>query len=403
MANTLLTATAITRAALAILHQKLTFIGNINRAYDSSFAESGAKIGDSLRIRLPNQYTVRSGATLSAQDTNERSVTLQVASQKGVDVNFTSAEMTLSLDDFSERILEPAMAVLAANIENDALSMTRDVYQQVGTYGTTPATLKLYLDSRTELNKGLAPKDRRRAVHVPSEFSASIVDALKGLFQDSDEISKQYREGMMGRTAMYDWYENEMAYRLAHGDNTFSSITVNTTVSTEGASSIVLTGLGNTKTVKAGTVFTAAAVYAVNPETKVSTGALQKFVVTADATSNSSGVATLSISPSIYTTGALKNVDAFPQSSAAVAFPGSPTASTTYPIGLAHHRDAFTFATADLVMPKGVDFAAREMMDGISMRTVRQYDINNDKLPCRIDVLYGYKTLRPEWACRIVG
>src|SRR5262245_66354022 len=135
MANSLLTPTAVTREALRILHQKLNFVDSINRQYDDSFAKSGAKIGDTLKIRLPNQYTVRTGATLSAQDTTETSVTLQVATQKGVDLNFTSADLTLSLDDFYKRILQQAMLVLDANIVADAIMMYKDDFYEVGKVG----------------------------------------------------------------------------------------------------------------------------------------------------------------------------------------------------------------------------------------------------------------------------
>jgi len=207
MANTLLTPTAVTRKALQILHQKLTFIGSINRQYDSSFAKDGAKIGDSLKIRLPNQYVVTSGAALTTQDTTETSVTLQVATQKHVGMNFTSAELTLSLDDFSERIIEPAMAVLAANVEADALgTMRKDVYQQANNTAAA-ITFANVLAGRRKLNDALAPPGDRTAL-LSSNDSANLVDALKGLFQDEGGIAKQYREGYMGRTAGFDFAES---------------------------------------------------------------------------------------------------------------------------------------------------------------------------------------------------
>ena len=181
MPNTILTPTQVTRKALMILHQKLNFIGSINRQYDDSFAKSGAKIGDSLKIRLPNQYTVRSGATLSAQDTGEASVTLQVATQKGVDVNFSSAELTLSLDDFSERILEPAMSVLAANVEADAMNMYKDVYNQTNNQGSAASFAKI-LAGRKNLVDNLAPLSDRTA-NLNTQDNVDLVDALKGLFR----------------------------------------------------------------------------------------------------------------------------------------------------------------------------------------------------------------------------
>jgi len=398
MPNTILTADMITREALRILHNKLSFVGKVMRQYDDAFAKTGAKIGDTLRIRLPNQYTVRTGAALSAQDTTEQNTSLAVATQKGVDTSFTTRELTMSLDDFSERILEPAMAVLAANIESDAFSMTKEVYNLVGTPGTTPATLKVFLDARAKLNQFLAPKDNNRCIQMNSETSASVVDALKGLFQDSQAIKKQYKEGMMGRTAGFEWFENELIYNHTNGTQGGTPL-VNGANQT--GTSLVTDGWSANATIKAGTVFTIAGVNAVHQETKVDYGFLKQFVVTADATADGLGAATLSISPSITTTGAYQNVSAGPADNAALTLVGS--ASTTYPQNLAFHKDAFAFATADLEMPEGVHFASRQVYDGISMRIVRQYDINTDKIPCRIDVLYGYKAVRPELACRITG
>lgn len=398
MANALLTPNQITREALRILHQKLTFIGNINRSYDDSFAKSGAKIGDSLRIRLPNQYTVRSGATLSAQDTTEQSVTLQVNNQKGVDLNFTSVDLTLSLDDFSSRILEPAMAVLAANIEADALSMFKDVYNIIGTPGTVPNALKTYLNARKVLNDNLTPMDNNRCMQLTTGANVEIVDALKGLFQDSAAISKQYREGIMGRTAGFDWYENTLMPTHTNGTQA-TGFTING--ATQTGSTLNVGGLTSTNTLTKGTVFTIANVFMVHPETKAVTTTLQQFVVTSDFTASGTTGA-IGISPAIVTSGARQNVNVSPANSAVCTIATGST-STGYGQNIAHHKDAFTFATADLIMPSGVDFSAREVYDGISMRIVRDYDINNDAFPCRIDVLYGYKTIRPQLACRVTN
>jgi hypothetical protein len=199
MSNTILTPTAVTREALRILHQKATFIGSINRQYDDSFAKSGAKIGDSLKIRVPNQYSVRTGKTLDVQDTSESSVTLQVATQKGVDLNFSSAELSLSLDDFSQRILEPAIAVLVANVEADALVMRKDIYQQANNTAAA-ITFANVLGGRRKLNDALAPPNNRTAL-MNSNDGAALVDALKGLFHDGGQLSKQYKEGHMWLSA----------------------------------------------------------------------------------------------------------------------------------------------------------------------------------------------------------
>lgn len=396
MPNTILTPTAVTRESLRVLHQKLNFVGNITREYDSSFAKEGAKIGDSLKIRLPNEYTVRTGATLSTQDTTETSTTLQVATQKGVDLNFTSADLTLSLDDFSKRIIDPAMSVLAANIEADALSMYKDVYNIVD-QDATAFTWNTVLNGRKALNDNLAPMDNQRKCLLSTGSSVKLVDALKGLFQDSGEISKQYKEGMMGRSAGFDFYENTLL--LPHLTGTAAkttTYTVNGAVTTNGATSVVVQ-TGST-TFKKGDVFTVAGCFRVHPETKVSTGVLQQFVVTADY---AGGAGTVSFAPAIYTSGGRQNVVAAGMANSSAIVKVGAGASEYLNADLVFHKNAFAFATADLVMPSGVDFSAREVMDGISMRIVRQYDISNDQFPTRLDVLYGYKAIRPQLAARL--
>lgn len=389
MANDILTPTAVNREALRILHQKLNFVGSITRDYDESFAKKGAKIGDSLKIRTPNQYTVRTGATLSAQDTTETSVTLQVNTQKGVDLNFTSVDLTLSLDDFSKRILDPAMSVLAANIEADAMSMYKDVYQSIW-HGGSALTYNKVLDGRVILQRALAPGNARTA-NLNSLDMADAVKDTKTLFQDSASLAKQYKEGYMGRAAGFDWVENTMWAAHTRGDA--ASYVCNTSTGiTSGSGTITLSG--GTGTISHGDVFTIAGVYAVHPETKVSTGVLQQFVATADGTTS------VTVYPVPVTSGATQNVTIV-SAGASKAVTVAGTASTAVGTSMLYQEEAFAFATADLVMPNGVDFAAREVMDGISMRIVRQYDINSDKFPTRLDVLYGYKTLRPQLACRL--
>ncbi len=395
MANALLTSQIITREALRILHQKLNFIGNINRQYDDSFAKTGAKIGNSLRIRLPNQYVVRNGPTLNAQDTTEQFTTLQVTTQKGVDLNFTSVDLTMSLDDFSKRIIEPAMSVLAAAMEADAFNMVKDVYNSVNNIGSA-AVMRTLLLGRKVLTDNLTPQDDNRNLILNTQDNVDLVDSLKGLFQDSTNISKQYKSGMLGVTAGFGAaYENTLVPTFTTGTAAaVTTYTVNGAGQT-GSGLVVQTGA---TTFNQGDIITIAGVNRVHPETKTDTGNLQQFVVTANY---AGGAGTLPISPAISTSGGTQNVTQSPANAAAISKIGS--ASGIYRPSLVFHEDAFTFATADLIMPKGVDFAAREVMDGLSMRIVRQYDIVNDKFPCRLDVLYGYQTLRAQLACRLLS
>jgi hypothetical protein len=394
MANTNLTIDMITNQALMILHQKLNFIGTIDRQYDSSFAKSGAKIGDTLRIRLPNEYTVRSGATLSTQDTTETSVSLPVTTQKGVDVNFSSEELTLDIDDFSKRILEPAMSVLAANVEADAISMYKDVYNFVDNAGSAMTFAKA-LAASGKLTDNLTPYDGR-TLNLTTQDNIDMVDALKGLFNAQDKLSSNYKEGRLaGPFAGFEGiYENTL---LGNHTTGTAAATTNYLVNGADQTGATLTVDGGSTTFLDGDIITIAGVNRVHPETKADTGILQQFVVTANSGTSATSLA---ISPSITITGGKQNVTAAPANDAAVSKVGG-GASSVFTNSMAYHKDAFTFATADLVMPKGVDMAARKVLDGVSMRIVRDYDINNDKFPCRIDILYGYAAKRPQLACRI--
>lgn len=404
MTQTILTPTAVTREALRILHQKLNFVGNVNRQYDSSYAQSGAKIGSDLKIRLPNEYSVRTGKTLNTQDTSETSTTLSVATQAGVDVNFSSAEMTMSLDDFSSRILEPAMSRLASHIEADALSMYKDVYNEVSDVGANIAIANI-LHGGKKLTDNLTPQDMRTLL-LTTKNNMDLVSAATTLYNDRSKVSSQYRKGLIGNEffGFDDVYQNTLLplHTTGTDDGTGDYLTDIAAGENNGSAGLlnIDTGAGS---FKKGDIIEIADLYAVHPETKVSTGVLKQFVVTADATPGAGG-GDLSISPNIVTSGAKQNCTGLADGKAIYKRESDSStaigASADYYIGLGFHRDAFAFATADLVLPKGVDFAAREVMDGISMRIIRDYDINNDNLPCRIDVLYGYKCIRPELAVR---
>ena len=390
MANALLTPTAVTREALRILHQKLNFIGNIDRQYDSQFAIEGAKIGSTLTVRLPNEYTVRTGKTIAVQNTTETSELIVLATQKGVDVEFSSADLTLSLDDFGTRILEPMMTVLAANIESDALSMYKDVFNQVNNVGSS-ATFLTILQGRKILVDNLAGSTNLKC-NLDTQTNVDMVDVLKGLFQDSANISKQYLEGMLGRTGGFEFFENTLMPRHVTGTDDGTGDYLTDGAGQTGDTLVIDTGAG---TLLKGDVFTIAGVNRVHPETKVDTGNLQQFVVTVDTGVSATS---LSISPALVATGARQNVSNAAADGQALTKVGG--ASATHDISLGYRKDAFAFVTADLRMPRGVDFAAREIMDGISMRIVSDYDITNDDFPTRIDVLYGFKTLRGSQAVR---
>jgi hypothetical protein len=398
MSNSILTIDMITRKALEILENSLVLTRTVNRQYDDSFAVEGAKIGSTLRIRLPDRALVTDGAALQVQDDNEQYTTLAVSSQKHIGVNFTTAELTLQLDDFAERVLKPRISQLASSIDADVANSFKYIGNSVGTPGTTPATSLVLLQAQQKLNENAAVMQPRYATVNPAA-NAALIEGMKGLFNPVSAISKQFKNGVFGEGILgYDELNMSQSIKQFTTGSRAGTVTVSTTVTSEGSTSIVLTGL-TTTTIKAGDVFTIANVYAVNPQTRESTGSLYQFVALADVTASTTATVTV---PAMYSASqALATVDALPVSGAAVTFLGA--ASTQYPQNLIYHRDAITFATADLLLPQGVDMASRQVHNGISLRVVRQYDINNDRLPCRIDVLYGYSVIRPQMAVRLWG
>lgn len=404
MANTLLTIDMVTNEAVRVLHSNTAFIKNVNKAYDDSFAKEGAKIGDTLRVRKPPKFTVRDGRVMSVQNATESYVNLPVTTQKGVDLNFTSAEFAMSLDDFSNRFLKPSMSVLGAVLDYTSLAMTLDVANSVGTPGTTPASFHVWADAQAKLDDSLAPRDGERTAILSPAAMARTVDGLKGLFQAGDAIADQYRSGVMARAIDLKWAIDQNVRNVTMGSRSGTTLVTAPSGFTTGTSTVNVDGLtGATDTVKKGEVITIGSVFDVNAETKATLTNLKQFVVTADATGVSNAVA-LVVSPIIYgpTSGALQNVSALPADNAAVTFYGT-TSATVYPQNLIFHKDAFTFATADLKLPRSAEMAARKVQDGISLRIWEGADITNDQFPTRSDVLFGYATIYPELACRVWG
>lgn len=400
MANSYLKPDAITAEALRVLHNSLPFVANIDKQHDKDTTFGGQKRGASIRIRKPNQYTVRSDWTLNAQDQNEQSDTLTIGTVRGVDMNFTDADLALDINEFSRRFITPAVKRLASEVDLITFqNMVNATYNSVGTPGTTPASAQVYLDAGAKMSDFATPIDDRCVVINP-KAQARTVDGLKSLFHAGDKLASQYTKGQMGEALGLNYFMSQNVPSLTMGTRAGTTL-VDGTLSTEGTTTIHIDGLtGATDTVKKGEVFTVANVYSVNPETKQSTGELQQFVVTADATAASNEV-DLVVSPAIYTTGALQTVSAFPQDGAAITFLG--TASTAYAQNLAFAKDAYTFASANLEMPSDVSFKGQMEMDGLNIRILRQYDINNAQYPCRLDIFFGSLAQRPSQACRIWG
>jgi hypothetical protein len=385
-----------------MLHDKLSFVKAIAKESAELWGgNNGYKPGDTVKIAKPAQFTIRSGRTLAPQDVVEDTVSLTVATQKGVDVSFTSAEIAteIAIGQMAKRVLEPAMARLAAEIEKDVLASSyKQIYNLVGTPGTTPATFGVYMDALQRLNETLTPDDDLFAMINPAA-NAKTVDGLKGLFNSQAEIAKQYKSGYMGDAAGFHFMRNNLMPVHQNGTQGGTPL-VNGAAQT--GSSLVTDGWTAAATINAGTVFTIAGVYAIHPEIKTAMPYLQQFVVTADATANGSGQATLSISPSITTSGARQTVSAAVADNAAMTLQTG-AANGLYPQNIAFHPDAVRFVSLPLIKPDGVDFAAQETVDGLSVRVIRQYDVVNDTLPCRLDILYGSAVVMPQWAARITG
>jgi len=396
----------ITATALDIAENSLAVSRNVNRQYDDSFAQTGAKIGSTLRIRLPTRSVVAKGAALAVQDNVEQWGTLAITEQAQIAVSFTDQELTLSMDNFRKRVLEPQVSQMAATIDADVCSVYKDVYNSVGTPGTTPATALVMLAANQKLSEMGAPQTERYAAINPAA-NAALVNGMSGFFNAQDKIGSQFKKGLVS-SGILGFDEINMTQSLpAHTTGTRTNGTVTTTLSTPGISVIDLSGLGANGTIRRGDVFTigttAAGVFATNPQTRTSTGSLQQFVVTADVTANGSGAATgVPISPAIYVGNhVLSTVDSYPVAAMAVTFVGA--ASTSYPQNLVYHKNAIILAMADLILPAGVDMGSRQNYNGMSMRFVRDYTIQDDRLPSRLDSLYGYLAVRPSFACRIWG
>lgn len=407
MANTLLTPVQILRESLRVLHNNTVYIKGINKQYSSEFGQTGAKIGATVNVRKPNQYFVRKGPVAQAQATTETYVPLTLNTQYGVDVAFTTAELSLSLDDFSKRIIAPQMARIASQMDYDALQCgtlgyytanngvvvktATPVYNCVGTAGTTPGTSGgsgilqstapiVYLNAGMMLDNNACPRDENRRVILNPAAHAQSVSGLSGLFNDQSALSEQYRKGVLGNALGFEFAMDQNVPVLS-----YSGTRVAGTASadlTSGATSVAVTGCGNNITIKAGEVFTIAGVYAVNPENQQSTGQLYQFVVTADTLLNGSGAGTLPIgNPPVVIGATVANgtVTTLTASGQSIAWITGLSAGSVVN-NIAYHQDFMTLATADLEIPGGVDFSARESYDGISMRLVRAYDINNDQL-----------------------
>ena len=408
MSSTYLTIDEVTRESLRVAHETSAFLGTIDRSYDDSFAKTGGKIGSTLRIRQPNQYTVRtSGNAMVVQEQAETNTSVTVATLYGVDMEFYHDDLALKIDDFSQRYIEPAVKVLVSNVESNCLATgTKATYNLTGTAGTrvgsSSGDISALFNARARLNQMLAPKDSR-TLQMDSVTMGAIVNGNKGLFVPGQDVGKAFKEGLYYRSAMADLYENERTYTHLTGSDVTGTTDAAAGVTDGGNTLSADTASPVTYTV--GTVFTIAGVYACHPETKASLGYLQQFTNTAGTGSGGD----MTISPSTYLTGAKQNVCKSDGTQLATTDFNSQTltavgsASTSYQQNLMYHKEAFTFVTADLPMVSSSESCVRRVQDGISLRVWKGADIVNGRMLMRIDLLWGFAAIRPEWACRITN
>ena len=414
MPTSILTINMITREAVRLFKNSNLFIQNIDTQYDSAFAVDGAKIGTALRIRLPNDYIVRQGATMVLQDTNEQSTTLNVSTQSGVDVPFTTAERTMSLDDYAERVMAPMINNLAGNVASNIMlgsegGVCNYVSNVDGTGAVATPGSAQFLLANAVLDDNSADQMTRNVVNDPTTDALTTV-SLAGLLNPAPEISAQFRSGMMKSGLGYDkWFRDQTV--IKHTTGTYNSAATiaaasNNVPTAYSGGPVTTTAISGT--LKKGDFVTIDAVNAVNRVNKQSLGTLRQFVVTADVISTATLIplypgiiGPLSTDP-VGTTVPYQTVNVLALTGAIVRLVNK--ASEVYRKSIAYVKKAITMATADLVMPRhAVEEAARAQYDGIAMRVLTDYLPASDQLATRLDVLYGFLYIRPEWCCVIAG
>lgn len=410
MANTILTINMITREAIRLWKNTNAFLKNVDMQYDDQFAKTGGKIGESLRIRLPNQFVTRTGPAASVQDTAEQSTTLVLATQKGVDVSFNTQQRAMQLDDYSKRILQPMVAYLAADVAYDLMTgveggVSNYVANVDGAGNVDTPTSQTFLDAGAKLDELSAPTARQWCAILDPVTMAKTVGSLTGLFNPQRQISEQYKSGMMTKDSLrLDWYSDQTV--IKHTTATYTVISgTNTAATVSGANQT-----GNTLTTSAitgglalGDIITVEDVNSVNRLTRQSDGTRAQFVVTAAV---ASGGTSIPIYPSLIPPSGgnavqYQTVNQSPPNGSdvdVVTLPGE-----VYRKNIVFAPEAITMATADLEIPRGIHEGHRESTDGISMRMITAYNVQTDQMITRMDILYGYLYVKPEWAVAVAN
>lgn len=410
MTQQILTPSIIAKEALFQLENNLVMGNLVHRDYRREFV----KIGETVSIRKPVKFVVTDGATRSNQDVEEGSVNITIDKRKHVSWNFSTQDLTLSIEEYSYRYIRPAMISIGNQVDRDVLDLYTSIWNWVGTPGQR-------LDSFADLSLGperldemAVPQDMRYAVMGPND-AWGMVGNLTGLSLEgpgsNNPSSEAYRNGHLGRVANLENYMDQNVRRHtvgAHGgtplvDGANQNVLYNTTLINSFQQTLVTDGWGTSALLKAGDVFTLAGVFAVNPVSKDTLDFLQQFVLISDVTTNASAAAdtNLTIAPAIITSGPYQTVSAAPADNAVITYLG--TAGTAYPQNIVAHQNALALVTVPIEMPDSVQWKARESHRGLSVRLVKDYDIDNDVEIIRADVLYGTKAIYPDLAARISG
>lgn len=410
MANAPVTADVVAAEAVTILENELVMGNLVYRGYEDEFngTANGYKKGDTISIRRPNDFTVRSGAVAQTQDVSEGKFPLVIDTQEGIDFRFTSKELTLNITDLSERVIRPAMVQLANSVDRKLLNLYKDIPSWVGTPGQIVNSFADFGKAPERLDLMAVPQDDRAAVLSPTDMwgmlGAQTAMYIQGPAQDA------YRKAKLGMIGNVDTYSSANVQTLTTGtrDNTTPLVKGASQATTWEASKNTDTmmldtdGWDNSVTLKKGCVFDIAGVYAVNPVTKATLPFLQQFVITADVTAHASGgTTTLTISPAIITSGAHQNVSAGPADDATITIMGA--ASTGYAQNMVFHKNAFALVMVPMETPPGAVQVSRKTYKGIRVRVIPYYDGTNDISNWRLDILYGVKTIDRRLATRLSG
>ena len=410
MANTIATPSWTTKEVARYYLNEITFVKNVNRTYDNQYVQSGARVGNTVNARLPQRFVANDGQALQQQNIFDQTVPITLTNQKNVAFGYSSAQATTELDSIRQRYVQPGAETLANAADVLAYDQVyRDVYSMVGTPGTTPSATLTYLQAGVKLTDLSTPQTKRCAVLDPLAM-ATIANTASSLFNPSATISEAYTKGQFGRKQLGidEWYQDSNA--PSHTTGSFTAATPLVDGASQTGATININGWASgATTLQKGDVFTVAGVNSVNPLSYQDTGRLQQFVVTAQTSDSAGATATLPISPSIITSGALQTVTASPANDAVVlvwsATSGGALTATASPQSMVFHPDAFAFVMADLIQPGAgaKSTTVRSKQWGFSIRMVEQYQISTDQNPSRLDILIGAATVQARLAARVVG